>query len=31
MRASGQHAYETHLENWGIAEEVGPRPFDRQE
>jgi UDP-sulfoquinovose synthase len=31
VRAASPHSYETHLENWGIAEEVGPRPFDRQE
>jgi UDP-sulfoquinovose synthase len=30
VRTAG-HSYETHLENWGIAEEVGPRPFDRQD
>ncbi len=31
VKAASQHTYETHLESWGIAEEVGPRPFDRQE
>ena len=29
--AASQRPYEAHLESWGIAEEVGPRPFDRQE
>ena len=29
MRAN--QSYETHLESWGIGEEVGPQPFDRQE
>jgi UDP-sulfoquinovose synthase len=31
VRAASQQAYETHLESWGVAQEVGSGPLDRQE
>jgi UDP-sulfoquinovose synthase len=31
VRAAAQRSNGTHLESWGIAEEVGPRSFDRQD